>query len=144
MPRIAWTNILNSFWDPHRKPGISGKTGDRGLIRGGLTGVGMGQGLRNTLVALPLSWTDNIFAVIGEETGLIGALVMTMLFALLGASGVAHRPACARQLWHVAGNRASQFAVDLSGAAQRRRDRRCRAADRGDVALYQLWRQFDW
>jgi cell division protein FtsW len=37
---------------------------------------------------LPLTWSDNIFAVVGEELGLLGALVVILLFALLAYRGL--------------------------------------------------------
>jgi cell division protein FtsW len=37
---------------------------------------------------LPLSWSDNIFAVVGEEMGLLGTLLVTFLFALLAYRGL--------------------------------------------------------
>ncbi|HXG19244.1 MAG TPA: putative lipid II flippase FtsW [Methylomirabilota bacterium] len=54
---------------------------------GGLTGVGLGES-RQKMLFLPEAHTDFIFAVIGEETGLLGAGVVLFLFALLGARGL--------------------------------------------------------
>lgn len=54
---------------------------------GGLTGVGLGES-RQKMSFLPEAHTDFIFAVIGEETGLIGTLGVLALFALLGARGL--------------------------------------------------------
>jgi cell division protein FtsW len=53
---------------------------------GGLLGRGLGAG-RLKLGYLPLPHTDSIFAVIGEETGLIGCLVVVALFAVLAYRG---------------------------------------------------------
>ncbi len=79
---------LDSFWNPVESKEYQVQRGVEALMRGGLTGVGVGQGLAQHPGYLPLSWTDNVFAVIGEETGLIGALVVTMLFALLAHRGL--------------------------------------------------------
>lgn len=49
---------------------------------GGLTGVGLGQG-QQKMYYLPAAHTDFIFAVIGEELGLGGALLVLGLFGLL-------------------------------------------------------------
>ncbi|MDX8409959.1 MAG: putative lipid II flippase FtsW [Mariprofundales bacterium] len=49
---------------------------------GGLTGVGLGQGVQK-LFYLPEAFTDFIVAVIGEELGLVGTLSLVLLFALL-------------------------------------------------------------
>lgn len=65
---------------------------------GGPGGVGFAQG-RQKLFYLPAPHTDFIFAVIGEELGLIGAATLVLLFALLA--------------WR--GYRAARFAPDLFG-----------------------------
>jgi cell division protein FtsW len=48
---------------------------------GGITGVGFGAGLQK-LFYLPEPHTDFIFAIIGEELGLIGTISIIILFAL--------------------------------------------------------------
>ncbi len=52
------------------------------LGAGGLTGVGFGMG-RQKFGYLPMSYNDYIFAIIGEELGLIGALAVLGLFLFL-------------------------------------------------------------
>ena len=47
---------------------------------GGILGQGLGQGLPT---AIPVVHTDFVFAAIGEEYGLLGALAVLLLFALL-------------------------------------------------------------
>ena len=54
---------------------------------GGAGGVGFAQG-RQKLFYLPAPHTDFIFAVIGEELGLIGAATLVFLFALLAWRGL--------------------------------------------------------
>lgn len=49
---------------------------------GGITGKGLGQSLQKTLY-LPEPHTDFIMAVVGEELGLIGIMVMTFGFLIL-------------------------------------------------------------
>lgn len=78
---------LDSVWNPHESQEYQVKQGIEALTRGGLFGEGIGQGDAQH-GNLPLSWTDNIFAVIGEETGLIGVLVLTFLFAMLAHRGL--------------------------------------------------------
>lgn len=56
------------------------------LAEGGITGVGVGRGLLKTGY-LPFPHTDSIFAVIGEETGLIGVALVLGLFALFAYRG---------------------------------------------------------
>lgn len=46
---------------------------------GGLFGVGLGNS-REKFLYLPMSETDFIFSIIGEELGLVGALVVILLF----------------------------------------------------------------
>lgn len=52
------------------------------LGMGGLTGVGLGNSLQK-YAYLPEVTTDSIFAIIAEEIGFIGALVLIFLFILL-------------------------------------------------------------
>ncbi|HOX53646.1 MAG TPA: FtsW/RodA/SpoVE family cell cycle protein, partial [Fibrobacteria bacterium] len=52
------------------------------LGNGGLTGVGLGRGTAK-LMHLPEPYTDTIFAVLGEEMGMIGTLVILGLFLVL-------------------------------------------------------------
>ncbi len=56
------------------------------LGEGGLTGVGIGNG-RLKFGYLPFPHTDSVFAVIGEEAGLLGTLAVIGLFALLAYRG---------------------------------------------------------
>lgn len=56
-----------------------------GLGTGGLWGVGLGAG-REKWSYLPEAHNDFIFAVIGEELGLLGALLVLGLFAVLGVA----------------------------------------------------------
>ena len=53
---------------------------------GGVTGVGLGQS-RQKMAFLPEAHTDFIFALVGEELGLIGALVVLGLFAVVAVRG---------------------------------------------------------
>ncbi len=50
---------------------------------GGLTGKGLFQGTQNKLQFLPEAHTDFIFSVIGEELGLVGAVVVIFLFVFI-------------------------------------------------------------
>ncbi len=56
------------------------------LGSGGLFGVGLGQG-QQKLGYLPAPHTDSIFAVLGEEAGFVGCLVVIGLFVLLAYRG---------------------------------------------------------
>lgn len=52
------------------------------FVRGGWIGVGIGKGSVK-LTGLPVPQTDSIFAVVGEETGVLGALALVGLYGLL-------------------------------------------------------------
>jgi cell division protein FtsW len=54
---------------------------------GGLFGLGLGEG-RQKLFFLPAPHTDFIFSIIGEELGLMGALVVVVLFFILAVRGI--------------------------------------------------------
>ncbi len=56
------------------------------LGSGGLFGVGLGQG-QQKLGYLPAPHTDSIFAVLGEEAGFVGCLMVIGLFALVAYRG---------------------------------------------------------
>jgi cell division protein FtsW len=53
---------------------------------GGVTGLGLGEG-RQKLFFLPEPHTDFIYAVIGEELGLLGAALVLILFAVFAWRG---------------------------------------------------------
>jgi cell division protein FtsW len=66
------------------------------FLNGGWTGLGLGQG-RQKFGFLPAPHTDSIFAVIGEELGVIGASFVVLLFIVLVFRGLqiarrAHEP----------------------------------------------------
>lgn len=52
------------------------------LGTGGITGVGLGNSLQK-YAYLPEGTTDSIFAIIAEEIGFVGALILIALFALV-------------------------------------------------------------
>jgi cell division protein FtsW len=52
------------------------------FVKGGWFGVGLGQA-ETKLTGLPVPPTDSIFAVIGEELGLLGALFVVLLFGFI-------------------------------------------------------------
>jgi cell division protein FtsW len=57
-----------------------------GIGSGGVTGAGLGEGV-GKISYLPEAHTDMIFAVIGEELGLIGAAFVIGAFAVLAIAG---------------------------------------------------------
>jgi cell division protein FtsW len=56
------------------------------LVSGGFWGRGLGRSAAK-LGPLPMSQSDFIYTIIGEETGLLGALFIVLLFALLAWRG---------------------------------------------------------
>ena len=60
----------------------------RSIGSGQWSGKGFGSGEQNQLGWLPEQHTDMIFAVIGEETGLIGCTVILLLFACFVGAGL--------------------------------------------------------
>jgi cell division protein FtsW len=57
------------------------------LSSGGWFGLGLGAS-REKFGYLPNQYTDYIFAIIGEELGLLGTTVVLVLFAVLGLAGI--------------------------------------------------------
>ena len=57
------------------------------LGSGGLTGVGIGAS-RQKFFYVPSAHTDGVFAIIGEETGILGALIVLSLFGLIVYRGI--------------------------------------------------------
>lgn len=52
------------------------------IASGGLFGVGIGKGVTK-FTGLPFSWTDSIFSVIVEETGLLGGFAIIFLYGVI-------------------------------------------------------------
>jgi cell division protein FtsW len=80
---------LKAFLDPTADTNgtnLQATVGVFALATGGWWGVGL-AGSRQKWGALPEAHTDFIFAVIGEELGLVGSLVVLGLFAVLGVAG---------------------------------------------------------
>lgn len=76
---------LTTFLHPWSNPFDTGYQLTQSLIafgRGGIWGVGLGNSVQK-LFYLPEAHTDFLFAVLGEELGLVGQLLIVTLFALL-------------------------------------------------------------
>ena len=78
---------LLSFINPESHPDTSYQLLQSlyGMGNGGWFGVGLGQS-RAKWNYLPNADSDFIFAIIGEELGLVGTVVVLILFAILGAA----------------------------------------------------------
>ena len=97
----AWTSPyrrdrLLTFLDPWKDPTGSGLQNVQALISfgsGGIFGRGLGQGLA-PLYYLPEAHTDMMFAVVGEELGLVGVTLVIMAFCAFGYAGIRLAIAC--------------------------------------------------
>ncbi len=58
-----------------------------GLGSGGLTGVGIGNSKQNNLF-LPEAYGDFIFAILGEEMGFVGSVIVLLSYLILFAAGI--------------------------------------------------------
>jgi len=78
------------FLDPWKDPTDAGWQTIHSLMAfgtGGLTGVGIGKGYQK-LFYLPEPHTDYIFSVIGEELGLLGVVVVILLYTVMLMRGI--------------------------------------------------------
>ena len=76
---------INAFFSPNCDPlneCYQSRRGLYGLASGGLTGIGLGES-REKWSYLPDAHNDFIFAIIGEELGLLGTVVVLGLFGVL-------------------------------------------------------------
>lgn len=81
---------LTAFLNPWADQFNSGYQLTQSLIafgRGGWFGMGLGDGVQK-LFYLPEAHTDFLFAVLAEETGLVGVFVVMMLYTILIARGL--------------------------------------------------------
>jgi cell division protein FtsW len=81
---------LLTFLDPWKDPTGAGLQNVQALISlgsGGIFGRGLGQGIE-PLYYLPEAHTDMMFAVIGEELGLVGITLVIMAFCAFGYAGI--------------------------------------------------------
>lgn len=81
---------LFSFFHPEADPLGKGFQALQSLIAvgtGGVSGLGLGDG-KQKLFFLPYPYTDFIFAIVGEELGLIGCVVVLALFGIVFARSI--------------------------------------------------------
>jgi len=84
-------NRIKAFIDPSSDPLGSGYHANQSKIAvgsGQITGKGYRNGTQSQMAFLPERHTDFIFAVIAEETGLLGASVLILLYLILLLVGV--------------------------------------------------------
>ena len=85
-------SFLNPWHDP-QGAGFQTVQAMIGLGSGGIFGVGLGNGVQK-IFYLPESHTDMIFAIIGEELGLVGSVAVILGFLLFGYAGFRIALAC--------------------------------------------------
>jgi cell division protein FtsW len=78
---------LSEMRDPLGSDNFQLAQGLRAIGSGGILGMGAGNG-RMKYQWLPAAHTDSIFAILGEELGLIGCLLLIGLFVLLAYRGL--------------------------------------------------------
>lgn len=78
---------LSEMRDPLSSDNFQLTQGLHAIGSGGIFGMGAGNG-RMKYQWLPAAHTDSIFAIVGEELGLIGCLLLIGLFALLAYRGL--------------------------------------------------------
>jgi cell division protein FtsW len=81
---------LMSFLDPWQYPADEGYQIVHSLMAfgtGGISGAGLGKGYQK-LFYLPEPHTDFIFSVVGEELGLIGVMIVILLYAIMLMRGI--------------------------------------------------------
>jgi cell division protein FtsW len=86
----AYRNARLSAWlDPWKDPTGAGYHTIQALLAlglGGVTGVGLGNSQQKYY--LPAPYTDSIFAITAEELGLLGALLIILLFVIFAYRGL--------------------------------------------------------
>ena len=105
MKESYWYNRLTSFTDPFQDALGDGYQAVQSLLAlgsGGLFGVGLGKSVQKNLY-LPEPQTDFILAIIGEELGYIGVLLLIVLYCLFIWRGI-----------HIALNAPDQFGLLLA------------------------------
>ncbi|MCX8073166.1 MAG: putative lipid II flippase FtsW [Candidatus Binatia bacterium] len=85
--RVSRIVSFLSAWERERDVGYQLVQSMIAVGSGGLTGVGLGAS-QQKLFFLPAAHTDFIFALIGEELGLLGVAVVLGLFALIAQRGL--------------------------------------------------------
>ena len=132
---------VQTFLDPFRDPLDAGYNTIQGLLAlalGGITGLGLGAS-RMKYLYLPAPSTDFIFAIIGEEWGLLGTLTVVALFVDARLPGLPDRDQRAGHVLRPAGRRDHDLA---GGPGLRQHDGRHRpaAGHRHPAAVHQLRR----
>lgn len=79
------TERINNFLDPSSEENYQVKRSLEAFMSGGIYGKGPGEGVVKQV--LPDSHTDFIFAVVGEEFGLVACIIIIMLYGIIVLRG---------------------------------------------------------
>ena len=82
---------VRAFMDPWSDAQGIGYQTIQGLVAlgmGGTTGIGLGQSRQPGALSLPKSQNDFVYALLGQELGFIGAIVVIGLYLLLAYRGI--------------------------------------------------------
>lgn len=79
--RTRMTDYIKGYQDP-ANASYHIQRSLEAIVRGGSFGVGIGRGT-SKFTGLPLSWSDSIYAIITEETGIFGATIVALLYIFL-------------------------------------------------------------
>jgi len=82
---------VRAFLDPWADPLGDGHQTIQGLLAlgmGGVTGIGLGESRRPGALPLPQAENDFVFALVGQELGFIGAVVLIGLYLLFIYRGI--------------------------------------------------------
>ncbi len=85
--RIRWEAFIASFLDPINSPNFHIRGAIQALAEGGIFGAGLSDSDYKHLGGIPIPHSDSIFAIVGEELGLIGCLVVIALFFFFAIRG---------------------------------------------------------
>ena len=85
--RLARLVTFLDPWSDPQKSGFQTIQSIYGLALGGPFGEGLGAG-KEKFGFLPAPYTDSIFAVLGDELGLLGTLTVALLFLVIAFKGV--------------------------------------------------------
>ena len=85
--RLARLAAFLDPWSDPQKTGFQTIQSIYGLALGGPLGEGLGAG-KEKFGFLPAPYTDSIFAVLGDELGLLGTLTVVLLFLVIAFKGI--------------------------------------------------------
>lgn len=85
-----WRNRILAYFDPYKYESLDAMQSLqalRALARGGISGVGFMRSLLKFPGGLPVSSSDFVYAIIGEEFGMFTCLIILFLFVLIAYFG---------------------------------------------------------